>query len=96
MHPTRRSFIRGIIAAALAPAIIRTPGLLMPVKPGLGITSGLAPLPPGNYTGQIINASLNVGDVITFQGDLDKMGIYPLRKFIVSFRAGFTCGLESI
>ena len=29
----RRSFLKGIIAAAVAPAIIRTPGLIMPIKP---------------------------------------------------------------
>lgn len=29
----RRGFLRGLIAAAAAPAIITTPGLLMPVKP---------------------------------------------------------------
>lgn len=32
---TRRSLLTGIIAAAVAPAIIRTPGLLMPIKPKL-------------------------------------------------------------
>lgn len=30
---TRRGFLGGIIAACAAPPIIRTPGLLMPVKP---------------------------------------------------------------
>lgn len=34
----RRGFIAGIIAACVAPSIIRTPGLIMPVKPSL-ITS---------------------------------------------------------
>jgi len=31
----RRGFLTGIIAAAAAPAIIRTPGLIMPIKPAL-------------------------------------------------------------
>lgn len=31
----RRGFLAGIIAAAAAPAIIRTPGLIMPIKPAL-------------------------------------------------------------
>lgn len=31
----RRGFLAGMLAAACAPAIIRTPGLLMPVKPAL-------------------------------------------------------------
>lgn len=30
---TRRSFIGGVIAAMAAPAIIRTSGLVMPIKP---------------------------------------------------------------
>lgn len=30
---SRRGFLAGIIAACAAPAIIRTPGLIMPVKP---------------------------------------------------------------
>ena len=38
----RRGFLRGIIAAAAAPAIITTPGLLMPIKPLL--TVGNVPL----------------------------------------------------
>lgn len=29
----RRGFLTGIIAACAAPAIIRTPGLIMPIKP---------------------------------------------------------------
>lgn len=33
MRPTRRSFIAGLAAALAAPAIVRTPGLLMPVRP---------------------------------------------------------------
>lgn len=31
----RRGFLKGLVVAAVAPAIIRTPGLLMPIKPGL-------------------------------------------------------------
>lgn len=31
----RRGFLGGLIAAAVAPAIIRTPGLIMPIKPSL-------------------------------------------------------------
>lgn len=31
----RRGFLAGIIAAAVAPAIIRTAGLIMPIKPAL-------------------------------------------------------------
>lgn len=31
----RRGFLAGIIAAAVAPAIIRTSGLIMPIKPAL-------------------------------------------------------------
>lgn len=31
----RRGFLTGIIAAAAAPVIIRTPGLIMPIKPRL-------------------------------------------------------------
>lgn len=77
MH--RRSFIRGIIAAALAPAIIRTPGLLMPVKPGL-VDLGIVPLLPGIYTGHI-ESVLNVGDLIDIRWKTDK----PLRQFVVSY-----------
>lgn len=33
MRTTRRSFIAGLAAALAAPAIVRTPGLLMPVSP---------------------------------------------------------------
>jgi hypothetical protein len=33
----RRGFLRGLIGALAAPAIIRTPGLLMPVKPLLEV-----------------------------------------------------------
>lgn len=32
---TRRGFIGGLIGAVVAPAIIKTPGLLMPIKPKL-------------------------------------------------------------
>ncbi len=32
---SRRGFLSGIIAACAAPAIIRTPGLIMPIKPAL-------------------------------------------------------------
>lgn len=32
---SRRGFLAGLIAAAVAPAIIRTPGLIMPIKPAL-------------------------------------------------------------
>lgn len=35
MNLSRRGFLGSIIAAAVAPAIIRTPGLIMPIKPGL-------------------------------------------------------------
>lgn len=31
----RRGFLGGLLAAAVAPAIIRTPGLIMPIKPAL-------------------------------------------------------------
>lgn len=31
----RRGFLTSLLAAAVAPAIIRTPGLLMPIKPKL-------------------------------------------------------------
>ncbi len=44
----RRGFLSGIIAACVAPAIIRTPGLIMPVKPILEtgiIRFGINPLP---------------------------------------------------
>lgn len=34
---SRRGFIAGIIAAAAAPAIIRIPGILMPVRPVLAV-----------------------------------------------------------
>ena len=34
----RRGFLTGIIAACVAPAIIKTPGLLMPIKPALVTT----------------------------------------------------------
>ena len=41
MTISRRGFLGSIIAAACAPAIIRTPGLLMPIKPVLvGVTGG--------------------------------------------------------
>ncbi|TXH08099.1 MAG: hypothetical protein E6R03_18520 [Hyphomicrobiaceae bacterium] len=33
----RRGFLGGLLAAAVAPAIIRTPGLIMPIKPVLGL-----------------------------------------------------------
>ncbi len=33
--PSRRGFLGLLAAAAVAPAIIRTPGLLMPIKPSL-------------------------------------------------------------
>lgn len=33
MNLSRRGLLAGIIAAAAAPVIIRTPGLLMPIKP---------------------------------------------------------------
>lgn len=35
MNVSRRGFLSGIIAACAAPAIIRTAGLLMPIKPKL-------------------------------------------------------------
>ena len=34
-EPTRRGFLGGLLVALAAPAIVRTPGLLMPVKPVL-------------------------------------------------------------
>lgn len=35
MNPTRRGFLAAIIAATAAPAIIKTAGLIMPIKPKL-------------------------------------------------------------
>lgn len=35
MSLSRRGFLGAALAAAVAPAIIRTPGILMPIRPGL-------------------------------------------------------------
>jgi hypothetical protein len=50
MNLSRRSLIGGIIAAAVAPAIIRTPGLIMPIKPAL------VPAPEPSPLGELGNA----------------------------------------
>lgn len=41
MNLNRRGFLRGVVAAAVAPAIIRTPGLIMPIKPVIQTQTGL-------------------------------------------------------
>lgn len=63
MTITRRGLLTGIIAAAAAPAIIRTPGLLMPIRPliptwdgwlnikVMRVTRGVARYGLGDYVG---------------------------------------------
>lgn len=74
----RRGFLGGIIAAAVAPAIIRTPGLIMPIKPLKAAYTGEP------YTLTIYNeeavaghisfpASFNDGDTITINGTTYEM-----------------------
>lgn len=67
---SRRSFFTGLVAAVSAPAVIRTPGLLMPVKSLIVPQGGEAValtgevplgLPAGSYELQIVNSELAVG-----------------------------------
>lgn len=52
---TRRTFVLGVLAA---PAIIRTPGLIMPIKPLIIVPEvplDLTAMPPGLYSGVAID-----------------------------------------
>lgn len=69
----RRRFLSGILAAATAPAIIKTPGLLMPIKPvietshfGAFASLNARAAECGSVTFPF--ASINCGDTITLNG----------------------------
>lgn len=61
----RRQFLTGLAAALAAPAVIRTPGLLMPVKPlrrlrgvvSVNVTISPAPPLPATRTIQLLSGS---------------------------------------
>ena len=57
---TRRSMLLGLIAA---PAVIRTPGLLMPIKAPLW-TPAIERLPPGTYQAKLADMILQKDGVI--------------------------------
>lgn len=73
MNLSRRSFFTGLVAAIVAPAVIRTPGLLMPVKSLIVPQGGaldafsrqridaLTRLPPGMYEMEIVDSNLDIG-----------------------------------
>lgn len=57
----RRGFLAGLGALLAAPAIIRTPGLLMPVRP-LPLVVGIDGAPPGgDFTSFVVLAASSVG-----------------------------------
>jgi hypothetical protein len=64
----RRGFLGGLLVALAAPVVIRTPGLLMPVKPLFGSHPGGVDLRPGviNY----VSPSMDVIDMLAEQNEI--------------------------
>lgn len=83
---TRRSFLGAILAAAAAPAIIRSE-ILMPVRQLVLPSDPVAELRRlGDTTIVTSPGSLRVGDVITIAGVLGAGGMH--RQFVVSQSSG--------
>ena len=79
MSLSRRGFFGGVLATLAAPAIIRTPGLLMPVKPVL-----IRRTPEADYIEATMNAGLIPEPNIYFLERMVRIADTPVPKMLIN------------